>query len=170
VLPQVIPLPKTVSIWSEEWRTPEDWLRHLQFRLRSEGTFGFPGGGYDDWDLEIQGGILAAVRTRIAVEEHGAGRQMLRFRIWLRCSGSASFISVLFALLSTAALYDRSWAAAALLLSISVILGGRTFYECALAMHKLTKVLEDFRIGERGQSAPTCEPKPVTLRAAARNS
>src|SRR5439155_22294935 len=48
--PQLVPRPKTVSIWSEAWQTPEEWLRHLQSRLRSEGNIGFAGGGYDDWD------------------------------------------------------------------------------------------------------------------------
>jgi GT2 family glycosyltransferase len=167
--PRLVPRPKTVSIWSETWRTPEQWLRHLQARLRSEGNIGFAGGGYDDWDLEIQGGMLAAVRTRIAVEEHGAGRQMLRFRIWPRYSIFGSLIFALIACFSLAAAYDSSWSAAALLFSISLILGGRMLHECALAMHRLTHVLEDFRVNVGKEAGDDPGSKSVALRAVARN-
>ena len=30
------------------------------------------GGDYDRWDLEIRGGLLGSLRTRMAIEEHGA--------------------------------------------------------------------------------------------------
>ena len=149
---------------------PEDWLRQLQSRLRSEGAVSFAGGGYDDWDLEVQGGMLAAVRTRLAVEEHEAGRQMLRFRIWPRCSSSGSSILMLIVLLSVAAGYDHSWTAAGLLLSIAVILGGRMLYESALAMHKLTNVLEDFRRKTGEKTGDASGANPVALRAIPRNS
>src|SRR5262249_24346086 len=46
--PQVVLRCKTVSIWTETWRPPEEWLGHLQSQLRLEGTVGFAGGGYDD--------------------------------------------------------------------------------------------------------------------------
>jgi GT2 family glycosyltransferase len=168
--PQVMFRAKTVSIWSEAWRTPEEWLSHLQSKLRSEGTVCVAGGGYDDWDLEIQGGMLAAVRTRIAVEEHGAGLQMLRFRIWPRCSPTGFFASVLIAMISGTAAYDRSWVAAALLFSISVVMGGRILYECAHAMHKLTATLEHFKINDREQNGAVTDPKPLALPAVARNT
>ena len=44
------------------------------------------GGDYDDWDLEVRGGLLGGARLRLGVEEHGAGKQMLRFRAWMRLS------------------------------------------------------------------------------------
>src|SRR5262249_8889752 len=160
---------KTVSIWSETWQTPEEWLSQLQSRLRAEGSVGFAGGGYDDWDLEIQGGMLAAARTRLAIEEHGAGRQMLRFKIWPRCSASGFSMLVLISCICVAAGYDQSWTAATLLFAIGLTLGGRMLYECALAMHKLTNVLEDFS-ANIAETKDTSDAKPVALRAVARNS
>ncbi len=34
----------------------------------------------------MRGGILGSARLRMAVEEHGAGRQLARFRVWPRLS------------------------------------------------------------------------------------
>lgn len=67
-------------IWSEHWRAPEDWLAQLSKALRGEGAVTRNGGDYDSWDLEIRGGIFARLRLTMAIEEHGAGRQYLRFR------------------------------------------------------------------------------------------
>jgi hypothetical protein len=166
--PQVTPRRKSVSIWTEASRTPEEWLNHLQTRLRSAGSPGFAGGGYDDWDLEVQGGMLGAVRTRMAIEEHGGGRQMLRFRIWPRCPATGFLTLMLLVSISVAAGYDQAWAVAALLLVGCAILGGRMLYECALAMHRLTHVLDELKTtSQHGAAAPA---KTVSLLPMPRNS
>jgi hypothetical protein len=135
---------RTVSVWAEEWRAAEDWLRDLQLELRQQGAIGFAGGGYDNWDLEIQGGMLGGVRTRMAVEEHGSNRQMLRFKIWPRCATLGVLLSLLMVSLSVAAGFDHAPAAAAVLGAIGLLAGGRLFSECALAMHNLTDALRAF--------------------------
>jgi hypothetical protein len=169
----MLPRIRVVSIWSEEWCSPEDWLRYLLNRLRAEGTVGFAGGAYDNWDLEIQGGMLAGVRTRMAVEEHGAGRQMLRFKIWPRCSPAGLVMTILIACFAAAALADSSWVAAAVLGSIVVAVSARMFYECTLAIHNVMDVLRDFKPqkagAELGAGAKT-SAKAVALRAIAPNS
>jgi hypothetical protein len=139
-----LPRPRTISSWSEQWRSPEDWLHHLRSRLRAGGGIVVRGGSYDDWDLEIHGGILASARTRMVAEEHGAGRQMLRFKSWPRYSAFGVSITALMAILATTAAVDRAWLAALLLASTSLLIGGRILYECALAMHKLTEAFRDF--------------------------
>jgi hypothetical protein len=77
---------------------------------------------------------------------------------------------MLIVLLSVAAGYDHSWTATGLLFSIAVILGGRMLYESALAMHKLTNVLEDFRTKLGTKTGDASEAKPVALQAIPRNS
>jgi hypothetical protein len=163
----VPPRRKTVSLWTEAYRTPEEWLSQVQTRLRLDGAAGFAGGGYDDWDLEVQGGILGAVRTRMAVEDHGAGTQMLRFRIWPRFSASGLSVLTLLLLISLAAGYDHSWLVATLLFSGGIVLGGRMAYECAVAMQRLTNVLDGFRAKPDKESSEETAAKPVAL--AARN-
>jgi O-antigen biosynthesis protein len=168
----VLPMPKTISIWSQEWKTHDLWLRHLQSGLKSEGTTAFCGGAYDDWDLEIQGGMLAGIRARAVVEEHGAGRQMLRCRIWPRCSALGLFLSVLIGCLAIVAAYDRSWSAAALLGGMSIIVLSRLLYESASAMHKITHVLQAFKTPKhRTEPDSTAAPaETIAVRAVGANN
>jgi GT2 family glycosyltransferase len=142
--PMVLPRPSIVPIWSERWRAPEDWLWQLRSRIREEGTIARTGGSYDNWDLEVQGGILAGARTRMVVEEHGASRQMLRFRIWLRCSAFGIMTFAVIVFLTIAAGLDRAWPAAALFAGAGLLIVGRILYESALAMQKLTQAFKIF--------------------------
>jgi O-antigen biosynthesis protein len=165
-----LPRLKTFSIWTEACQTAETWLSDIQTRLRSLDTCTAPGGEYDDWDLEIPGGMLARVRLRMAVEEHGAGRQMLRFRVWPRYSLSGSLAFILMTCISAAAAYDRAWPAVAFLFIISAILGMRMWYEGALAMNKVTNILTDFRSFAEQETGTRPNTKPVALRAIGRKS
>jgi GT2 family glycosyltransferase len=72
------------AVWTEHWRTPEDRLAGIERHLRQAGVAVRRGGDFDDWDLEVRGGLLAAGRLTILVEEHGAGRQLTRLRAWSR--------------------------------------------------------------------------------------
>ncbi|HEX4998712.1 MAG TPA: glycosyltransferase [Terriglobia bacterium] len=158
---------RRVSIWTEKARTAEEWLSHFQAGLRSAGNPGLAGGEYDNWDLEVQGGLLGAARTRMAVEEHGNGRQMLRFRIWPRYSRVGLFTTLLLLGLGGAAAYDAALPAAAILFGAGAALGVRILYESASAMHNLTNVLEAVRHPGIRREAPA---NPVPLSAVARNS
>ncbi len=81
-----VPLPKRTWIWSESWRSPAEWMRLLEDDLRRSDAAVYRGGEYDRWDLEVRVGPLVAARLRMAVEEHGQGTQLLRFRVWPRWS------------------------------------------------------------------------------------
>jgi len=75
----VLPISRKYAIWSEQWRSPESWLLSLERTLRTAGLVVVHGGDFDDWDMEVRSGIAGAVRLRMGLEEHGAGRQLLRF-------------------------------------------------------------------------------------------
>jgi GT2 family glycosyltransferase len=86
--PGDLALPRTrfARAWSETWRSPEAWVERLAGRLSRSGAQVTDGSGFDTWDIQVRIGPLAAARVRLAVEEHGAGRQMLRVRVWPRLS------------------------------------------------------------------------------------
>ena len=100
------------------------------------------GGEYDRWDLEVQGGLLGAARMLMAVEDHGAGTQLVRFRSWPRFSRVAVVLILLFALLSAEAVQDQAWSAAAILGTITVLLTLRTLDECAGAAAVILRAIK----------------------------
>ncbi|HEX2723340.1 MAG TPA: glycosyltransferase [Gemmatimonadaceae bacterium] len=93
---------RSASFWHETWLSKEARLEALEARLHLLGAKTVRGGDFDDWDLEILGGIAGRARTLMAIEEHGAGRQLVRFRIRPRFSGlsrailAAVIVSMLF--------------------------------------------------------------------------
>jgi hypothetical protein len=69
----------------------------------------------------------------MAVEEHGAGKQLLRFRVWPRCSRAGVVVIVLFSALSGGAALDHAWIACAILGMVAAALAVRMLRECAAA-------------------------------------
>ena len=126
-----LPRRRTSAVWSERWQDPVARLQWLETAMRQGGGVVVHGGEYDRWDLEVQGGLLGAARMLMAVEDHGAGTQFVRFRSWPRFSRVAVVMTLFFALLSAEAVEDRAWSVAALLGTISVLLALRTLYESA---------------------------------------
>ena len=58
---------------------------------------------------------LCDARVRMAVEEHGAGRQLVRFRWWPRWSAAGVILVLLGGLFSIGAAVDGAWFAFVLL-------------------------------------------------------
>jgi hypothetical protein len=82
----VVPRPNRIEIWSEEWRSAESWLRAIEATLQKRRAFVARGGDYDRWDLQLQCGLFGEIRSRMAIEEHGAGKQLVRLKVWPRLS------------------------------------------------------------------------------------
>jgi glycosyltransferase involved in cell wall biosynthesis len=114
-------------LWSEKWRSPQAWLQALEGALLQERASVARGREFDRWDLEIRGGLLGGSRFRIAVEEHGSGKQLLRLRSWPLCSPSGLGVGIIFAGLAAAAASEHAWIASALL-------GGFALWPLALAL------------------------------------
>jgi O-antigen biosynthesis protein len=138
-------LPRRHTLWSEEWQPPEHWLGLLEAELQAQGLVVQRGGDFDDWDLEVRGGTLGAVRTRMAIEEHGGGRQLVRFRCWMRWSLPRHAVILLLAALAGAAALDHAWVPAAILSSAALLLAARKLHERATAMAAVAHTLRDLK-------------------------
>ncbi|MBI2881604.1 MAG: glycosyltransferase [Candidatus Tectomicrobia bacterium] len=137
-----LPWRRLSTIWSERWRAAEEWLRSLETTLRANQGGVREGGDFDPWDLEIAGGLLGAVRVRMAIEEHGAGRQLARFFTWPKFSTAGiCLILILFALLGWAAA-DGAWLVASALGTAGAFLALRTLKECGAAMHRVIRAFD----------------------------
>ena len=157
----VLPWPRNFAIWSERWRAPHERLQSLESMLRGDGACVLRGGDFDRWDLEVRGSIFGAARLRMAVEEHGLGRQLARFRVWPQPSIPMVMFSALMAALSIGAVRDGAWAAAAIIGVLAVMLAARIGNECALATSALLAPIEAQQQRASPHASPSAEEAPA---------
>jgi GT2 family glycosyltransferase len=106
----VLPRPRVLLLWSQDqWRSNEQRLKDLEAFLCDHDSVVLRGGDFDDWDLEIRGGVMGAVRLRMAVEEHGDGKQLVRVRAWPRCSHNFTKLLILLTAICSVAMFVRAW-------------------------------------------------------------
>jgi hypothetical protein len=123
-----------LELWSERWQPAKSWLGSVEAELLSAGAAFQCGGDFDRWELHVRGGLLGAARIRIVVEEHGAGRQLARYRVWPRCSRMAVALLGALAGLTAAAAVDNAAEAAIVLAAVSGAFVLRLANECGSAM------------------------------------
>jgi hypothetical protein len=158
-----LPLPRTRSIWSEHWRAPDERVARLDKALRRVGGVVFSGGDYERWDLYVRGGMLGSMRLRVAVEEHGAGRQLVRIRSWPRFSRIGAAVALAFAALGVGAALDGVWVAAALLFAATLAIVVSTAQDCATAAGVLRIALAEeaeHAARDHAQHAPEPASRP----------
>jgi hypothetical protein len=128
--------------WSENWKAPEQRLETVEGALKAQGAVVSRGGDFDRWDLEVQNGMTSSVRTLMAVEEHGSGRQLIRFRSWPRIDPLSLILVLTFSLLAVLAAIDQVWIVTFILGAVALFLALRILWDCSTAMASLLKALE----------------------------
>jgi GT2 family glycosyltransferase len=136
-----LPIPRTYALWSETWLSTEERVRAVSATLRADGSVVRSGGDWDRWDLQSRGGILGGARLRLALEEHGAGRQLMRVRSWPVVSRVAITLGVFVAILAGLTLLSGAGAVAAALGLLAVLLALRLAFECGAATTAIRKAL-----------------------------
>jgi GT2 family glycosyltransferase len=162
----------SLSIWTEHWKAAEDRLAELELAVREARAPVVRGGPYDRWDLQARGGMLGAVRILMAIEEHGAGRQLVRVRFWPRYSLAAIVLITLLAGLSISAVADHATVAAALFGALAGLLAVRALHETAGVAAALRSALVRVRLDDRplrqGRRHPAIARHPQRTRARSR--
>jgi hypothetical protein len=112
---------------------PSDRLSMAEESIADTGLTVMRGNAYEPWDLESVGGLLASGRFLMAVENHGSGRQYIRFAAWPRYSKLALALVFLGCLMATWAWWDQQLLVAcvlalgtALLLLATLLEAGRS--------------------------------------------
>jgi hypothetical protein len=77
----------------------------------------------------------------MAVEEHGGGKQVFRFRIWPVCQLPVGIAILMLMFTAAAALFDHAFAAAGLLAAAAIVIGCQTLQQCARATALSRQVL-----------------------------
>jgi GT2 family glycosyltransferase len=156
-----LPRRRQQTVWSETWRDPSEWLAEIESALRGTRGLVRHGGDFDRWDLSLAGGLFGRARVLMAVEEHGRGRQFLRFRIWPK----VRHLSLLLAVVALAglALLDGAWIAALVLGPLALALVATAVRECGAAEAELIAAVQGLEAPAAGEvretlgSAPACQ-------------
>jgi O-antigen biosynthesis protein len=145
---------RTLSVWSEVWRAPEGWLGGLEEGLRRRGLLVRRGGDYDRWDLEVRSGALGFVRILMAIEEHGQGRQLGRFRFQPRWGGVALLGTGLGAFLGVGAVVGGAWPVVFVMGGVTLLLSFRCRQEHSAAIARAKRVARELRLSVDPEVAP----------------
>jgi len=136
-----LPRARTVELWSEHWRSAEDRLRDVVATITEDGIVPILGGDFDRWDIEVRGGMLGSARLRHTVEEHGAGRQLLRHRVAPRPSWVGVVLPIVFAALTFEALNQTAWFAASVLGCATVLVAARGIFESGCSLDAIARAV-----------------------------
>jgi hypothetical protein len=138
----VVPTVRQRESWSEEWHAMEARLRSVECRVADRGTASARGGPTDPWDLEARTGSFGSGRLLGTVEEHGHGRQMVRWRLWPRVP-VASVVGAAIALaLATLAAIDGRVGPALVLAALGVVVVARTVLDTGNALAVLASAVD----------------------------
>jgi hypothetical protein len=139
-----LPRVRNTKIWSETWRAAEERLASIEALLKADGMPVRRGEVFDNWDLEVRGGLFASVRTRLGVEEYPGGRQYLHFRAWPTfCKPAAAMVALPAALAVVAGMQHATWGTAVLAL-LAVALALRALGDSAAATACLLSALQRY--------------------------
>ncbi|WP_428939315.1 glycosyltransferase [Fontivita pretiosa] len=149
------PRPRSITLWSEQWQCPQARLGRVESLLSQRGAVVLRGGDYDRWDLELRAGMAGASRIHMTVEEHGGGKQLVRFRVWPRVAGWAAAVDVgLVATAGVLAETARHSPAAAAALVAALIFSAQILREAAASLATALRALRQLRDDPPGNTQP----------------
>jgi GT2 family glycosyltransferase len=137
------PWPRVLGRWTERGEPAEQRLQRLGQTLRAAGACVHQGGDWDRWDLEVQAGQLGAVRLILAVEDHGAGRQLVRWRWWPSASPVVLAAALVLAELSLVAGLDGARFVAGILGAAAGWLVLRVVRQCGAAAAAIQRAVRE---------------------------
>ncbi len=123
----------TFTAWTEHWQALPDRLEAIETTIGEKRFAVQRGGEFDRWDLHVKPGILGGTRVRMMIEEHGAGKQMIRCRTWPTFSRVAIACTATLSMFCVWAFMDQGWAVGTLLAGCSLLLGLRAQQEYSSA-------------------------------------
>src|SRR6266849_7191965 len=128
-----LPKANSVVLWSEVWHAAQDRLEEVETALEQLGVVVRRGGEFDNWDLEIRSGLLGSARLQMVAEEHGQGRQHVRWRVSPKCSGIGLVVLSTLIAISVGAGIASAWTACATVTMMGLLLGLSVLQECEAA-------------------------------------
>ena len=123
--------------WSEEWNSAEAWLLKIERNLLNNSVRTQRGDDFAKWDILVRNGIFGETRGLLTIEEHGAGKQFLRFKCMPRFKPVALILPFVIFMLFIFAVNTNQIVLAASTLSISGVVLLKVIIETARSMNSL---------------------------------
>jgi O-antigen biosynthesis protein len=139
---RTFPRPMSWKVWSETWHPLESWVASLEDGLLKSQTVLTRGGDFDRWDLDLRGGLFGRARVLTGIEEHGDGKQLVRFRVWPRPTWTGLLAAVILAALALAAAWGGASAVAVVLGLVLLVVVSATAFDCARATGSAKRAAE----------------------------
>lgn len=140
-----LPVPQQDTLWSENWKAPSHWLEALKASFLKQEFIVWHGNDYDDWDLQVRSGMFGSTRIALAIEEHGAGKQLVRIRLSPYFSRLWSWVVVFLISLSVLAAAQQAWIACTIIWAGSLGVLGRIFRQTSCAMAGVRRGIESVK-------------------------
>lgn len=137
------PIPHHLTIWTEAGKAAETWIAAVERAIRGRNVPVLRGGAWDRWDLEARYGTWGSACVMTASEEHGAGRQLLRVRVWPRWPLFGIGLVGFFAVAGAAAAFSGAHGVALVLDSIATLGMGRLLFDAAAAVGAALRAVRD---------------------------
>jgi O-antigen biosynthesis protein len=166
----VNPTPRTITLWSERWQEPDRRIRAIESHTRRFSGVRC-GSVYDRWDLEVRTSVGGASRLRVAVEEHGRGRQLVRIRLWPKPSRTLVALVLGLLVLGFLATLGHAVVAASVLAGLAVLSAGIVLRGCAAAAGTVAHAIQESAASDdlghelmrRASDAVAVEPQQVAV-------
>lgn len=137
--------------------------------MRQLGAVVRRGGEFNDWDLEIRSGLLGSARLRMVAEEHGQGRQLVRWRVLPKCSEIGLVVLSTLIAISVGAGTARAWTACATVTMMGLLLGLSVLHECEAATASALRAIQEKEVEQSsaqlvsGHSIRATQPVPQSI-------
>ena len=157
-----LPRPRVVTRWYESWRSFADRVGAIEGTLHAAGARVRRGGECDRWELQAFAGAAGGVRLRAVIEEHGAGRQLMRVALRPHAAGFVRSGLAGLATLVVAAALAREWETTAIAAALLVSLAAYAAAECGRATAAALTALDAAEAVEPArQEAPVVAEAPA---------
>jgi hypothetical protein len=120
----------------------EDWLEDIEHNLIDLKARFKRGGDFDRWDVQVTNSLFSISRGLMTIEEHGGGKQLLRFKVWSRASKAVAGAIIILLIIATFAAFDKAWIMAFFLTMVAVVFAIEYILDAANNMNDLFKAFQ----------------------------
>ena len=160
----LIPKMRNFTLWSETWKSTEDWLSGIENSLISHRIGIKRGGDFDRWDLETGCGLFACSRGLLTIEDHGGGKQYLKFRCWSHITRIGLLLHSFFTCVALFAVFDGAFLIASIFGLTSLFIIWKILHNSAKGVHSLSQAFFEQQVtAPETPSQPSSEEELETI-------